>query len=101
MIFSFGFFYNSKECLAVSYSVLSNIDQVSQYEAHVKEGLESGVLRLQEAYHFNVPVKSMDSVVQAINDRDSTQQGKNGGFYGPIIESHSNFVRFLSDSKQL
>jgi len=100
-LFSFGFFYNSGKRPAISYPFLSNLDQVTEYEQHIKEGLSNGTIRKQEAYHFNVPSKAVDTLVEGIFDRDRTQTGKNGGFYGPITQSHDNFVKYLKDSKQL
>jgi hypothetical protein len=96
-LFNFGFFYDSASFPAILYPVLSSLEQITEFEDQVKSRLREGTLRQREGYHFNVPHEAVEKVVRDIYDRDPTQQGRNGGFFGPIVESYENFARFLKD----
>lgn len=93
----FGFFYDSTTIPALIYPVLSNLEQIATFEDHIKLGIKEGTIQPREAYHFNVPKSCVDKVVSGIYQRDSSQNGKNGGFFGPILESHERFVKLLKD----
>ena len=94
-LFSYGFaddlerFPNNN----LRFPKLDSLDAIAEFEAKIKEGLKSGSVEKREAHHFTLPYIGVEQIAGEIHD--------SGRFYGPIYESTINFIRALTDSKQL
>ena len=93
-LFVYGFDFDSENSKR-DLPILSDYNEVIHFEAKTKANIKSGA-KLQEAYSFLVPSNKVNSFVEAIYQRDTLQKGKNGGFFGPIKESHERFYEVLN-----
>ena len=100
-LFNFGFLYDSEKHTASSYPILYSLEEIAEFEERIKTGIKNKKIALREGYHFHIPQERAERIVEEIYERDPLQKGKNGGFFGPIAESHENFVRFLTDLKYI
>ena len=87
-LFSFGFLDDLSE-----YPVCRSSDDISEFEARTKKGLQEKTLQQKEGYHFTIPYSEVEKIAGEINDSKR--------FYGPIYESTINFLRTLRNSRQL
>jgi len=67
--------------------VLTSIKGIDKFEKKIKEDIFKGK-KIQESYPFILPSNRVNNLVEEIYQRDHSQSGKNGGFFGPIRESH-------------
>lgn len=87
-LFSFGFSSDLSW-----FPKLDSLDAITEFESTTKQKLESGELEKKEGYHFTIPLKEAEAIVEELHDQRR--------FYGPIAESHTNFHRALKDTGYL
>lgn len=92
-LFMYGIQFGSSK-VGKEMPTLNSIEEIISFEREIKNRL-GNTEKSSEAYPFIIPFDKTEEIVQGIYDRDTTQQGKNGGFFGPIKESHELFLKYL------
>jgi hypothetical protein len=93
-LFLYGFEIYSKQD-SEKLPILNSMEDISDFERSVKAEI-SKTNKTKEAYPFFVPENCIETIIQTIYARDPSQQGKNGGFFGPIRESLHIFMKSLA-----